>query len=135
MSFSEQEKGRIRHFLGYPSWSSLSNGIQLGFPAGGQPLFLLEQAFNRLLVPGEDAVRVDLCECEAIEHQLRDGRSRLKAQKLGDLVMNPRELEALRAELVYWQRRLADDLGVFANPCSTMNYEGIGGGINARVNG
>lgn len=132
MAFSEQEKGRIRHFLGYPSWAALSNGIQLGFPAGGQPLFLLEQAFNRLLPGGEESARVDLCECESIEKQLRSARERMKASKLGELTPNAKEAEQLRGELIYWGKRLADDLGVMFNPNSSM-AEGMPGGLNVRV--
>lgn len=135
MSFSEKEQGRIRHFLGYPSWSSLANGIQLGFPAGSQPLYLLEQAFNRLLPGGEDAVRKDLCECESIESQLGSARKRMKANKLGEMTLNARETAQLRQELEFWQRRLADDLGVPFNPYSSMSYEGMPGGMNAKVSG
>lgn len=133
--FTDSEKARIRHFLGYPSWAALSNGIQLGFPAGAQPLYLLEQAFGRMLSGGSDTVRSDLCECESIEAQLRDGRSRLKAVALGELKMNPLELTALRGELIFWQRRLADDLGVPMNPMATMTVNGMAGGMNATVRG
>ena len=65
MAFTAQEQARILHHLGYPSWVSLSNGIQLGFPAGAQPLFLVEQSFLRLTAGGEDSVREDLCNCQS----------------------------------------------------------------------
>lgn len=133
MSFTEREQGRIRHFLGYPSWSSMAASIQLGFPAGSQPLYILEQAFIRLLPDGEEAVRIDLCNCEEIEKQLADARKRMKATKLGEMTLNMGETGQLRQELQYWQRRLADDLGVPFNPYSSMSYEGMPGGMNARV--
>lgn len=133
MAFTEQEKGRIRHFLGYPSWSNMAASIQLGFPAGSQALYILEQAFNRLLPDGETAARKDLCNCEEIEAQLADARKRMKADKLGDMTINKTETGQLRHELVFWQRRLADDLGVPFNPYSSMSYEGMPGSMNARV--
>jgi hypothetical protein len=133
VSFSEKEKGRIRHFLGYPSWSNMAASIQLGFPAGSQPLYILEQAFNRLLPDGEASVRTDLCECESIEMQLASARKRFRAQQLGNLKANLKETHQLRDELVFWQRRLADDLGVPFNPYSSMGYKGMPGGMNASV--
>lgn len=80
-------------------------------------------------------MRSDLCQCEAIESQLGSARSRMKAVKLGDLEVNQRETAQLRQELLFWQRRLADDLGVPFNPYSSMSYEGMPGGMNARVTG
>lgn len=135
MAFTEDEKGRIRHFLSYPSWASISNSIQLGFPSGSQPLFLLEQAFNRLLPAGEESVRADLCQCEAIEQQLGDARRRFKAEALGELKLQPKETSMLRNELDYWSTRLADDLGVVKDPYSQAAHQGMAGGINARVQG
>lgn len=135
MAFQDQEKARIRHFLGYPSWGQLSNAIQLGYPSGGHPLFLLEQSFNRMLPDGEATIRKDLCECESIEEQLSGSRERMQAKSLGKLHLNPAEREDLRKELEFWKKRLADDLGVFPNPSSLMESQGSAGGINARVQG
>jgi len=135
MAFTEQEKARIKHHLGYPDWVQLSNSIQLGFPAGAHPLFLLEQAFQRLTVGGEGSVRADLCECEAIEGQLRSARSRMKASKMGELTLNADESMQLRNELQFWRTRLADDLGVTQNPMSQAAMGGDPGGVNSRVIG
>lgn len=135
MAITNHEKARVLHHLGYPSWSSLAASIQLGFPAGSQPLFLVEQAFQRLLPGGEEAVREDLCQCEDTERQLGDARSRFKASELGDLKLNPREAQMLRGELQYWRAKLADDLGVVRNPYSQSAYQGDPGGVNAKVEG
>ncbi len=137
MGFTDREKARICHFLGYPRWEALSSSIHLGFPAGSQPLFLLEQAFNRLFPDGEDSVRTDLCECEAVERQISSARTRFKATQLGDLKTNQDEPGMLRGELEYWTLRLASDLGVVKNPYSQFEYLGGGGvgGRNARVQG
>jgi hypothetical protein len=135
MAFSDHEKARIKHHLGYPDWTGLSASIQLGFPAGSQPLFLVEQAFNRLTEGGQGSVRLDLCNCEDIENQMGSARSRFKAKKLGELELNGMEPQQLRQELVYWRQKLADDLGVVQNPYSQSAYEGLPGGINAKVTG
>lgn len=137
MPFTEREKARIKHFLSYPDWQSLAASIQLGFPAGSQPLYLVEQAFQRLTAGGEESVRIDLCECEAIERQLRDARSRFQAAALGNLKLNHKEPDMLRRELLYWSLRLASDLGVVTNPYSQFEFLNAGGsgGTNATVVG
>lgn len=133
MAFSDVEKARIKHFLGYPNISQLAASIVLGIPTGSQPLFLVEDAMNRLFPSGEESVRTDLCNLESIEKQLSDARSRFKAESVGNLKMNQRETSMLRNELGYWTKRLADDLGVFPNPYAQRG--GTGGGVNSGVVG
>lgn len=133
--FTEAQRDRILHFLGYPNWKSLAQSIQLGYPAASQPLFLVYDAFKRMNPAAVPTILADLCECEAIEAQLRDARSRMKALRLGELSTNPQETMMLRKELVFWTRRLSDDLGVVPNPYSQMVYLGMGGGMNAKVQG
>lgn len=135
MAFTDQEKARVLHFLGYASWVSLAQSIQLGYPAASQPLFLVEDAFNRITPDGENSIRRDLCELESIERQMSEGRQRLATKKVGEVEFNQGELGALRSEYLYWQRRLADDFGVVPNPYAQATMLGLGGGINARVSG
>lgn len=133
--FTAKEKERIKYFLSYPDWVQLAQSIQLGVPAGSQPLFLVESAFNRISPEARESARKVLCECECTEAQISDSRSRMKVIQLGELKMNPREADMLRRELLYWVTRMADVLGVIQDPYSQMIYDGIGniGGINARV--
>lgn len=136
MAFTVHEQARILHFLSYPKFSSLSQSIQLGYPAASQPLFLVEDAFKRLTAEGEATVRQDLCECESIEAQLREARTRMKATKLGELEVNAEEANMLRRELAFWSARLSSDLGVVSNPYSSFEYQGqSGGSVNAKVIG
>lgn len=137
MALTEPQQSRIRHFLGYPSFSSLSQSIQLGYPAASQPLFLLEDAFRRLKPGGEAAVLQDLCECESIEKQMSQARTRFSALKLDKLEVNQQETQQLLGALRYWSARLADDLGVVANPYSQAEWLGtsLSGGVNSRVVG
>lgn len=137
MAFTAQEQARIKHHLAYPDWVSLAQSIQLGYPAASQPLFLVEDAFQRLTPGGEESVRRDLCECEDIERQLSDARRRMKATQIGELKVNPHETKLLRRELQYWAVRLADDLGVVPDPFSQAFRAGqlFAGGRNAMVMG
>jgi len=135
MAFSKTEQARMLHFLSYTNWRSLAASIQLGFPAASQPLFLFYSAVERIAYESEPTIRQDLCELESIEAQLSSARSRFKATQLGELKMNPQETSMLRNELVFWVRRLCDDLGIFPNPYSQMIVFGMGGGINAMVQG
>lgn len=137
MAFSESEKSRIRRLLSYPSWVSLAQSVQLGYPAASQPAFLVDDAFHRLTPEAEQLTRKDLAECECIESQISDARSRLKATRLGELELNPNELKQLRYELLWWTTRLADDLGVVPDPYSQMIYQALNnqGGMSARVQG
>src|SRR5262245_35605300 len=123
MAFTEHEKTRIRHFLSYPSFSSLSQSIQLGYPAASQPLFLLEDAFKRITPDWQTTDRQDLCECESIERQLSASRTRFKASQVGTVKVNGDEPDQLRRELKFWSARLASDMGVNPNPYSQFEYQ------------
>lgn len=137
MAFTAREKARIKHFLSYPDWVSLAQSIQLGYPAASQPAFLVDDAFHRLTPDAEESVRKDLAECECIEQQLSDARSRFRARRLGELELNQAEPKMLRHELLWWTTRLGDDLGVVPDPYSQMIYTALSnqGGIGARVQG
>lgn len=129
--FTAQQKSRIKYFLKYPDWQGLSNGIQLGIPAGSQAMFMVEQSFDRLTVAGEQGVLEVLDELEQIECQIKAARKRLKAKKLGEMTLNESEISALKTELEEWRQRLSDTLGAPVNPYTLEHNRG--GGINARV--
>lgn len=131
--FNEEDVSDILRYLGYPDWVSLAQSIQLGYPAASQPLFLVRDSLDRLTPTARERVRIDLCELKSIDSQLSQGRGRLRATQLGNLSLNPRELQQLRVEYLFWQRRLADDLGVVPNPYSQLQFLGMPGGVSARV--
>lgn len=128
-AFTDVEKSRIKHFLGYPAWESVTNGIQLGIPAGSQALFLVEQSFLRLDEGGRQSVRGDLESLELIEEQMRCAQSRMRAKRIGEIETNLEELGTLKNHLEYWKGVLANDMGVPINPYPS---EPIMGGINSR---
>ncbi len=82
----------------------------------------------RLNEQGVELVRRDLCELRDIERQMSTSRRRLKASKLGELTMNPKEFNQLKQHLVYWQGRLGDDLGGYPNPFGS----GVASGLSSR---
>ncbi len=136
-NFTESEETAILRFLRYPDWQSLAQSMQLGYPAASQPLFLVRDSFKRMTGPARAKIREDLAELERIEAQLSEARSRYKMRRVGgsdSVEFNSKEeRQLLIADLKLWTQRLADDLGVVVNPYSQGAYEGIGGGINAKV--
>jgi len=133
MTFDANQRSRIKHFLKYPDWQSMSNGVQMGMPAGAQAMYLVEQSFERLTSAGEASVLSDLEQCEACECQITDARKRVKARTIGSIATNRDELTQLKQELEEWRQRLSDDLGAPINPYTLQNPFGASGGINARV--
>ncbi len=132
MTLLASERARARHFLGYPSIESVAASMHLGVPAVSQPAFVVDAMFDRISVEGEEAVRRDLCQLEDIEAQLGQARGRMKAKAIGELEINPAEAAQLRGELVFWTRRLADDLGVVPSPYAQMHYMGMPGGVSGK---
>ena len=114
MPLTAQEQARIRDVLGYLNVTAAAS-IQLGFPRASQALFLVQASMGRVLPEAEDIIRKHLGECDRLDAELSAARSRLKAESLGELHLNPKELGDLRREQRYWAGRLADALGVPLN--------------------
>jgi len=133
--FSDDEITDVMRFLGYPDWSSMAQSMQLGFPAASQPMFLAYDSLSRITVSSRAVVRNHVQELKCIEGQLSTARGRMKATRLGEVTMNAQESRQLREEYTFWQRKLADLLGVVVNKHSALSVEGMPGGINGRVLG
>lgn len=127
---NDSEKGRIQHFLGYPDWRQLAPIIALGLPSGTHFYFLLNATYDKLGDAGLDSIRRDLAECECIERQLSDARSRFKAESIGNMKLQAKERVFLRQELAEWTARLASDLGILPNPYQTTAGSEINGTIS-----
>lgn len=124
MALTEEEKARTRYHAGFPN---IGTGavIALGFPAGGHPAFLLEAAMNSILPQAEDKFREVLTQCECIERQMQEARTRLKAATAGSVVLRGREeLEDLEDQYDYWTDALVDVFGVNKNPFSKKHQRG-----------
>ena len=111
MALTDEEKQRVRYFLGYPSVAP-AVGINFGIPKPIQTLFLVEVAMNNLLPVAEDKVRSILNIMDGIECRLVDAQERLAAKSLDNLTMRADETDALEGEYYRWGGRLADTLGV-----------------------
>lgn len=111
MAFTDEEKQRIRYFLGYPSVQPAA-GITFGVPRPIQTLFLVELAMTQIMPVAENKVRQILGVMDGIECRLIDAQDRLAAKSLDTLTMRADETDALEAEYYRWGGRLADTLGV-----------------------
>ena len=132
--FSEEEKNRIRHHLGYLVTEPVSS-IQLGFPRASQSMFLVEASMNRVPEAAAGQIRQYVAILDGIEAQLIEGQLYLVASKLGEIDIRPDHLDRLAGEYKRWAQVLADDLGVPLNAYSER-FRMSGGGpmpLNMRV--
>lgn len=137
IALNPQDKERVRYHLGYQSVEPAA-AIQLGFPRGAQPQFLVEAALERVMAPAVPRIYEILGILDGIERQMVDALKRLKAQQLGELKLRNSneertEQDLLEAEYLRWAQRLGDQLGVPLNAYSAR-FQGLaGGGINTPV--
>ncbi len=111
MALTDEEKQRVRYFLGYPSVQP-AVGISFGVPKLIQTQFLLELAMEKILPIAENKIRQIIGVMDGIECRLIDAQDRLAAKSLDNLTMRADETDALEAEYYRWGGRLADTLGV-----------------------
>lgn len=111
MAFTDEEKQRIRYFLGYPSVQPAAS-INYGIPKPIQTLFLVESAMNLILPVAEEKVRSILNVLDGIECRMVDAQTRMAATSVDNLTMRKDETDALEGEYRRWANRLADVLGV-----------------------
>jgi len=136
ITFTEADKARCRHHLGYLTVEP-SAAIQLGFPSAGEAQFLVERAMQRIMPAYQDRVIKTLDILDSIECQMVEALCRLKAIKLGEITISnstsdPTEQDRLEVEYLRWARRLADDLGVPLNVFSER-FRSSAMGINRPV--
>ncbi len=129
MALTEKERMRVRYHLGFPQ-VAFATILALGVPAAGHPAFLLESAMNDLLPEAEDRAREVLRQCDCIEVQMTDARSRMKLERItGELIFRSREeIQDLEEQYVYWTDNLVDIFGVNKNPFS-KKHQNLDGAI------
>jgi hypothetical protein len=116
--FSLEEKARVRYHLGYLNIQPVLS-IQLGVPAVSQTGFLVEAALDRVPVSQAGFVRRLLSTLDMTEARMIEAQERLAATRLGEITLNPDEIEKLEIEHTRWARRLGDFLGCPINPYSS----------------
>jgi len=127
MALSQEERAKVRYHLGFPSIAKRTV-LALGFPSGGHPLFLVENAMTEILPEAEPKLREVLLECDCIEAQMRDARGRMRTASVGQVQLrSTAEIDDLEGRYTYWTDALADMLGVVKNPFSVRHRAMSGG--------
>lgn len=133
MAFTEYEKTRIRHHLGFLNVAAAATFV-LGTPAAVETQFLIESAMNRVLPEAEVLVRDLLGKCDSVEGQMADNQELLAITAVDEITVRQDEFEALQKRYHYWRNALANAMGIYPNPFDKRFGSGGFGGINVRVN-
>lgn len=128
---TDEEKARIRYHLGYPQTDPVSS-IQLGVPAFGQTLFMVESAMNRIPTSVIGIIRNLIQILDLTEANIIDAQSFLVARAAGEVDINPDHIPNLRAEYAQWAQKLADNLGAPINQFAAA-FRGSVNSINIPV--
>jgi hypothetical protein len=115
MPFTGEEKTKIRHHLGYLGVQAASTFF-LGIPAGIQTQFMIEGAFDRVLLDAEPEVRRHLRILDRIEDQMIDDLELLAVEGVDEIKVRKDEQAALWDQYEHWRRSLANIFGVMPNP-------------------
>jgi hypothetical protein len=135
MALTDDDKNRARGHLGYLGVAQASTFV-LGIPAGVQTQFMVEAAWDRLLPTNYAAFRQLLDRLDGIEQQIEDDTENVAVDQLGDITLRKDEFPQLVRRYLWWQRKLANMLGIVPNPFDQrFNSWNGGGGVNVRVSG
>ena len=115
MSFTPEEKVRIRHHLGYLNVTA-SATFALGVPAAVETQFLIESAMDKVLPEAMTLARRLLSILDGIEGQMICDHELLAVAVVGEITLRPDEQEALDKRYQYWRNALANVLGTYPNP-------------------
>lgn len=132
MSFSDVEKTRIRHHLGYLNVAAAQT-FALGTPAAVETQFLIEGAMNKVLPEAEVLARDLLAQCDAVEVQIRENQELLAVTQVDEIGVRQDEFEQLVKRYHYWRNGLANILGVYPNPFDKRFGVGSSMGLNVPV--
>lgn len=116
-TFTETEKDRVRHHLGYLLTTPVTS-IVMGFPRATQPMFLVESALNNVPEHAANQIRQYIAVLDGIEAKLVEAQDYMVAERLGEITIREDHADKLEREYARWARRLADDLGVPLNAYS-----------------
>jgi hypothetical protein len=128
--FTDEEKVRIRHHLGYLGVQTASTFI-LGVPAAVQTSFILEGAMDRVIEAAAPQVRRHLTILDGLEAQMVDDAELMAVDQIGDIRVNQKEQMQLESKYDYWRRSLANLFGTVPNPYD-QRFAG-GNGVNVPV--
>lgn len=131
MAFTDDEKVRIRHHLGYLNVAA-SQTFVLGTPAAVQTQFQIEGAMNKVLPEAEGKARQILQFLETIEQQMISDLELLAVDQVDEITIRKTEQPELKREYQFHRQGLANLLGIYPNPYDKrfMNQGSI---MNIRV--
>ncbi len=129
---TEEEKVRIRHHLGFLNVGQAST-FALGTPASVDVVFIIENAFGKILPAALSLVRELMAKCDATEQQLFDDQGNLAVDKVCEIELRKDEMEQLDKRYERWRQALANAMGIYSNPYDKRMIGG--GGINCPVFG
>lgn len=130
--FSDPEKVRIRHHLGYLNVAAAQTFV-LGTPAGVETQFLVEGAMNKVLPEAEVLIREMLAKCDAVEGQITENQELLAVTQVDEIGVRQDEFEQLVKRYHYWRNGLANALGIYPNPFDKRFGAGSAMGVNVPV--
>lgn len=115
MPFTDEEKVKIRHHLGYLNVQEAAT-FALGVPAAVETQHLIEGAMNKVLPAAIGEARRHIQILDGIETQLIGDLELLAITQIGEISVRQDEMKALRKEYQYWRQGLANLLGTYPNP-------------------
>lgn len=131
-TFSDEEKNKVRYHMGYLVTLGAAS-IQLGFPRASQPMFLVDQALERVPEAAGGMVRRLIAVLDSTEERIIQSQRRLAADAVGEIKLRPDEPGQLEREYQRWAQRLADLLGAPLNAYSERFRNLASGGLNTPV--
>lgn len=126
--FTEEEKVRIRHHLGYLNVAASATFV-LGSPAAVETQFIIETAMNKVLPEAETMARNLIARCDFVENQMVENQELLAVEAVGEITVRKDEFSALQVRYNYWRNALANALGIYPNPFDKR----FAGGLNVTV--
>jgi hypothetical protein len=123
-----EEKVRARAHLGYLNVAAASTFV-LGAPAALETTFLVEGAWEKVLLEAVPLFRHYLAALDEIEEEMLAGLPALQAKRVGQIEIADDHMKQLMGQYDLWRGKLANLLGVTANPFDKTH----GAGINVPV--
>lgn len=117
MEFSEDEKSRIQHYLGYPKQTALDDGLSSGYAiSNAATMQYLFDALKRLSPEGAARVREDLQQLACIDQEIIAMRGYAGVTGAAEMQLDAAKGRThLKKDRLDYVKRLADDLGVRPN--------------------
>lgn len=131
MPFTDQEKVKIRHHLGYLNVTN-SATFALGIPQAVETQFIIENAMNLVPPAAEGEVRRHITILNSIEDLMVCGHEHLAVDSIGEIDIREDEQEALTKRYRYWARSMANLMGTYPNPFD-KRFDSSGHRVNVPV--